>query len=128
LVMDGVRTADGELFANLDVGEVVESYPFQQFLGKQLFIYNVSCFIIPFVLEPILMHFLPRYFGILHVRTRMIGFRDSVRILIPQRMDLGRYADHLLNLTLMCMTFFCASGWILYSAICLVVGNIFVYC
>jgi hypothetical protein len=42
-------------------------------------------------------------------------------------MDLGRYADYMLNFVLMCTVFFFSSAWIMYSAQLLVFANVYVY-
>jgi hypothetical protein len=123
----GIRTTDGVLISKLDTLEkIIESYPLQKFLGKAMVSYNVSCFLLPYFFEPAII-FVPRFVGILGVRTRKIRFKEAVGLLAPMPMDLGRYADHLLNFTLMTMCFFFSSGWVLYSAAMLVFGNVYVY-
>ena len=124
---NGIRTSDGVLISKLDTLEkIIESYPLQKFLGTALFLNNISCFLLPFLFESATF-LAPRFAGILGVRTRKIRFKEAVGLLKPERMDLGRYADLLLNFTLMITCFFFSSGWVLYSSALLVVGNAYVY-
>ena len=91
MASSGVRTNDGVLLTKLNsVEKIIESYPLQKFLGKAIYEYNFSCFVVPFVLEPATI-IGPKILGV-GVRNRKLSFKESMTIwgASPEGMDLGR--------------------------------------
>jgi hypothetical protein len=111
-----VRDEDGGLVSEMGTWEdVMESFPMQVAIGKELFNYNVfGCFLVPFFAEPIATIGAPYFLGSLYIKKFPVSFKDAVQgFLTPMPMDLGRYADHLMNHMLAIMSLFVASGHVL---------------
>lgn len=99
----------------------------QKFAGQQLFVYNVyGCFLVPFLMEPIATIAAPYYLTCLYVRSRPLSFKDSLHS-FGAPMDLGRYADHLVNFSLAIASLFFASGYVLPTLAGLLVSFLFCY-
>merc|ERR550514_1711306 len=115
MVANGVRTAEGVLLEELPSLEaVLQSFPMQKFCGDALFTYNVyGCFLVPFLAEAAGTILLPYHIGVILVRSKPIPFRRAIDLLGPTPMDLGRYADLVMNASLTCAAFFTASGFVL---------------
>lgn len=129
MVANSVRNDEGVLLNDLHSWEaVLESYPLQKFGGEMLCTYNVwGCFILPFVIEPLVAVYLPYHLGSLVVRSRAVPYRDAVALLACGPPDLSRYADVVMNATLMVLTLFLASGYVWMSMLALLVGLGLVY-
>lgn len=130
MVAQGVRTREGTTLDALpSAAAIVQSYPMMKVTGKTLYDYNFpSCFLIPFVGEAVFTVLLPYYVGkqIVGKRTKMTRNKAEA-CLAPIPMDLSRYGDILVNLTLATLCFFTASGWILRTLMGLLLGNLFIY-
>eukprot|EP00929_Paragymnodinium_shiwhaense_P077707 TRINITY_DN40058_c0_g1_i1.p1 TRINITY_DN40058_c0_g1~~TRINITY_DN40058_c0_g1_i1.p1 ORF type:complete len:1487 (+),score=398.32 TRINITY_DN40058_c0_g1_i1:159-4619(+) len=131
-LVNDVHDADGTPIREYaDIEKVLSSFPMQKFGGIEMFAFNVlGCFIAPFLAEPFGTIYLPKHLGTLFVGSRPVKYKDAVQIfLAPAPMDLGRYADHLINFALTVMTFFVASGWVIFSLLgfALSVGFCYVY-
>jgi len=130
MAMTGVRTADGNFLTELEqYQDLVESYPMQKALGERIFAYSFpACFLLPFILEAIFVVYLPY-----HVKSLVIRANADVRgqvadkFLLMKAMDLSRYADILLNLTLSSCVFFCASAYNLLILLTFVASHIYIY-
>lgn len=97
------------------IQEIFESYPMQKALGSQLFAYCVpSCFLLPFILEPLLCIFIPFHLAKLVLRSRagVVGLQAEKTLTSWMVMDTGRYADVLINFTLSVLIFFVPGGYI----------------
>merc|ERR1719456_2017923 len=117
LVAHGVRTDDGVLLSELqDREDIFKSYPMQKAFGKTLYEYNFpSCFLIPFLIEPVVTIFFPYHIGRLLVRSRGVTRRDAEACLAPMPMDMARYGDLLINVMLVTMAFFVVSGYVIWN-------------
>jgi len=129
MLSQDVRTADGVPLQDLkSSADVFESYPMMKVFGRTLYEYNFpSCFLIPFICEAIFTVVLPYHMGYRLVRTRSVSRQNAESCLSPCPMDLARYGDLIVNVTLATLSFFTASGWILKTFVGLLIGNIFVY-
>mmetsp|Transcript_145866 Transcript_145866/g.254470 ORF Transcript_145866/g.254470 Transcript_145866/m.254470 type:complete len:1035 (-) Transcript_145866:122-3226(-) len=114
--MEGIqaRTYNGQPLTELSTVELFMSYPMQKALGHQLFWYAFPCcFLIPFVLEPIFTIYLPRHISELIVRSnstlRGTAAEEALKYWVP--MDLSRYADILLNMSIAVMVLFFPGGY-----------------
>lgn len=129
LVHNGVRTDEGVLLSELPDREAIfKSYPMQKTFGRTLYEYNFpACFLLPFLLEPVVTILLPYYLGMWLVRSRAVSRRDAEECLAPMPMDLARYGDLLINVMLVSMSLFLASGYVLWNLLGLLAGNLFIY-
>jgi len=133
MVTLGVHTGEGELLASLtSLHDIVEAFSMQKSLGNQIWLYNYpASFLVPFIVEPLFAIGLFRHLMIVIVRahgelsTRQC--EQALTIFVP--MDLGRYADVLVNAFLAVCALFCAPGYIQYNfgALCLCHIYIIVY-
>lgn len=126
-----VHTADGVLLEDIsDYQKIFDSYVMQRAVGGRLFAYCFpATFLIPFVVEPIFAIFLPYHICKLLLRThpecRGREAEKSLNFFAP--MDMGRYGDLLLNLTLSVLIVLFPPGTFLKMMLALVVSHFFVY-
>jgi len=119
MVTLGVHTGTGELLANLKtLHDIVESFSMQKSLGNAIWLYNYpSSFLVPFIVEPIFSIALFRHLMIVIVRAhgelKSRQCEQALAIFVP--MDLGRYADVLVNAFLAVCALFCAPGYFHYN-------------
>jgi hypothetical protein len=131
MVAKRVHTFDGALLSSLSsVQDIFESYPMQKAVGSQLGLYCFPCcFALPFLIEPIVTVFLPYKISSLwvgcHPYVRGARAEKAMAILAP--MDLGRYADCMLNATLAVMMMFFPSGFFLPTFLALIVSHTYIY-
>eukprot|EP00929_Paragymnodinium_shiwhaense_P097650 TRINITY_DN59284_c0_g2_i1.p1 TRINITY_DN59284_c0_g2~~TRINITY_DN59284_c0_g2_i1.p1 ORF type:complete len:1020 (-),score=198.58 TRINITY_DN59284_c0_g2_i1:2-3061(-) len=128
MIVQGVRDDNGRLLSDMTTfEEVMTSFPMQKFAGKKLYQYNIyGCFLVPFILEPIFTILLPSHLAVLYVRSRPVPFRAAVEMFsVP--MDLGRYADFLMNMSLAAAALMFSSGWVLANFIGLLASFVFCY-
>jgi hypothetical protein len=111
------HTHSGKLLVDLPtVRAVLESYPMQKALGRDLFLFAFpSCFLVPFVLEPVLTIFMP-----FHISRLLVGTNSKFRGRAAEKclkffigMELARYADIILNMMLATFVFFFPTGYTL---------------
>lgn len=124
-----VRTDDGLLLQDLpDYTSIFKSQPMMKSFGQMLFDYSFpSCFIIPFVAEAFFLYgLLPHLFRNI-VGSRSVSLQGAEYLLKPVTMDLGRYGDILINMSLMAACFMTSSGWALRMMLGLLGGCLFIY-
>lgn len=115
LVQEKARDSNGFKLADMkSTDRIMESYPMQKVLGELLMWYAFpTCFLIPFILEPLMTVWLPYYVNYCLVRSRPdvkgIATERSLQFFLP--MDLGRYADICINLTIACTIFMFPPGF-----------------
>lgn len=105
-------------------------YPLQKVLGQSLAAYCFpSCFLMPFVAEPVFAVMLPRHLAALLVRSE-----PTVRGLLAEKclsiftpMDLGRYADVLLNVTLTVLSFLFPCGLYIRTLLLFILCHTYIY-
>merc|ERR1719276_120360 len=105
----GFRTYHGTKLDDVtNPQEKFESYAMQRMLAENTFAYSFpSTFLIPFLLEPFITIYFPLKAGELLVRTHpMITGRTAEEWLMAFEMDMGRYADLLLNCLLGVIIFY----------------------
>merc|ERR1719210_876488 len=110
----GFRTYTGQKLS--DVGsftERFETYAMQRLLAENLFIYAFpSTYLIPFILEPVFACFVPLVLGIAIVGTHPeLSLPQAEEWVAPIEIDLGRYADILLNMALGIGIFYFPGGY-----------------
>lgn len=131
MVAASVHTADGRYLSELtDYLEIFESYPMQKSIGNRLESYSFpSTFLIPFLLEPIFAIILPFHIMVLLVRShKEVRGREaekSLNFFAP--MDLSRYGDIALNVTLASQIFFFPTGLMLKVFLALIISHIYIY-
>lgn len=124
------RTEDGILLADVDsFVQKFESYALQRSMGQQLLEYAWPCtFIVPFLAEPCAVIFLfSRIFMLLvgsHPELKVWECRNWLAAL---DLELGRYADCLVNVYLATMVFLFPGGYTQWIFFYLAVSHIYIY-
>merc|ERR1719343_123286 len=118
----GFRTYHGKHFREIDsFTEQFETYGMQRMLGENTFTYAFpSTMPIPFLIEPIVTIYLPLKLGVLIVRPHPdITGVAAEEWLAAAPMELGRYADCLLDVVLAVLVLYFPGGytWKLYFAL-----------
>jgi len=130
LTQQGARSYEGQLLTDMDnYKDIFESYRMQKMLGDQLFRYSFpSCFLLPFILEPVFAIMVPYHLCKLLLRSYrgITGEEAEKSLSIFAPMDLGRYADILLNVMLMVVCFFFPSGFLMKMVVCFVVSHAYI--
>lgn len=125
-----VYTYDGKHLNELTLFDLFMSYPMQRALGHQLFWYAFpSCFLAPYILEPLFATHLPFHIAKLIVRSdpsfRGYHAEDALRFWCP--MDFSRYADILLNVCIAVTSFLFPGGFVLQTFGTLCLSHIYMY-
>merc|ERR1719383_889960 len=108
---------------SLAFDEVVSAY-----MGKRLFWYNFpGCFLLPFCAEPLFAVAIPMHLIRKVVATRPVAQDDADKALAPKPMDLGRYADILLNMIQAVISLFFASQYVMHTLLGLLSGQVFIF-
>jgi len=110
----GFKTYYGVLIQDLPTfTDRFESYPLQRALAENTYSYAFpSTFLIPFLLEPIATIYAPMMIGIFVVGShKEVRGREAEGWLAGIPMDMGRYADVLLNMVLGILIFYFPGGW-----------------
>lgn len=110
----GFRTYHGDKLE--EVGHFtaqVETYAMQRMLAENTFAYSFpATFLIPFLIEPFITIYFPLKAGEFLVRTHpMITGRTTEEWIMAFEMDMGRYADLLLNCLLGIIIFYFPGGY-----------------
>jgi len=124
------HTASGLDLRNLTFQETFESFPMQGALGRNLFNYTFpACMLLPFLLEPVGLHMLPLQLQAWLVRGDPSIVKDRAHRALGMfaPMDLGRYADCLLNLFLATAVLFFPGGLTLPIFLALAVSHLYIY-
>jgi len=127
----GAHNYKGDLISELGtLQDVFESYPMQKALGSALLTYAFpSCFLIPFLLEPLFTIILPYHVMKLLVRSRPevrgLLAEQSLQIFMPY--DFGRYADILLNVLLATLALNFPGGFMIAMFGGFIVSHIYIY-
>merc|ERR1712146_423997 len=90
----------------------------QKALGWELFIFAFpACYLIPFLLEPLLAIWLPYWVGKLIVSSRpdLDAVMTEKCLGFTQTIELARYADLILNVMLAIIIFFFPDGYIMIT-------------
>lgn len=131
MVGAGAVTANGQLLGNLtSFQEIFESYPMQKSFGNLLLLYCWPCtFLIPFILEPIIVQWLPQHIGTLLVRadTRIKGPLATKTLALGQ-MEQGRYADVIFNAILLMCIPLVAPAYMHLTFLALIASHVYLYC
>merc|ERR1719174_1947132 len=125
-----VRTFDGKTLDTLSMFELFMSYPMQRALGNQMFWYAFpSCFLIPYILEPIFTIYVPLHIAKLIVRSnkefRGYAAEQALEYFCP--MDLSRYADIMLNVCIAVTILLFPGGYVLQTFGILCASHIYMY-
>jgi len=129
MVGRNARTANGQSLEELSVLQIFESYPMQRALGHFLFWYAFpSCFLVPFLLEPVVSIWLPGHVMELLVRShaQVRGFDAEMRLSYFSPMDLSRYSDILLNATIAEFAFLFPGSYVLKMFAALFAANMYI--
>lgn len=131
MVSAGAHTYGGKRLADLtSMEDIFESYPTQKTAGMQLFLYGFpSCFLLPFILEALFALYVPYHLYYHIVRsTPGISGRSAERALAIQiPMDMARYADILVNVSIAVLIFFFPSGFLLPMFLALGLSHVYMY-
>jgi len=127
----GFRTYHGDKLEEVDHPTAqVETYAMQRMLAENTFAYSFpATFLIPFLIEPFITIYFPLKAGEFLVRTHpMITGRATEEWIMAFEMDMGRYADLLLNCLLGIIIFYFPGGYTytLFYAMCF--SHIVIYC
>jgi len=126
----GFRTYHGDKLE--EVGHFtaqVETYAMQRMLAENTFAYSFpATFLIPFLIEPFITIYFPLKAGELLVRTHpMITGRTTEEWLMAFEMDMGRYADLLLNCLLGIIIFYFPGGYTYTLFYAMVFSHLVIY-
>jgi len=130
LVGSRVHVSDGRLLEELtSPQELLESYPMQAVLGSKFFDYSTATFLTPLIVEPLFNVWLPSHLHKLLVRTHpeVRGTLAEKSLDLPVEMDLSRYGDILLNVTISTAILFLPSGQFLRTMMCLLLSCLVLY-
>jgi hypothetical protein len=126
-----VHTADGRLLSSLTkVQDILESYPMQKTMGRMLFAYNFpGTFLLPFIIESIATVLFPYFMGsrLLRSHPEVQGRKAELAMEHFQPMDLARYSDILLNMSLAVMTLYLPGGYVLPTFMSMALSQVFIY-
>eukprot|EP00440_Ansanella_granifera_P059848 gb/GFBE01064865.1/.p1 GENE.gb/GFBE01064865.1/~~gb/GFBE01064865.1/.p1 ORF type:complete len:998 (+),score=224.20 gb/GFBE01064865.1/:1-2994(+) len=124
------RTFDGRLLPQVEwFMDRFETYAMQRSLGQNLYEYAMpSTFILPFLAEPVgIIYLLMRVF-ILIVRSHPKMKRWTSRgWLAAADLELGRYADCLVNVYVAVMAFYFPGGYIFPMFLALALSHVYIY-
>jgi len=126
-----LRTYGGSRMWELPtVKERFESYAMQRLLGENMFYYAVpSTYLVCFLIEPLMTIFLPLQLSMWLVRSEpSIHNRHAEGLLVGPDMDMGRYADILLNVVLGIFMFFFPGGYTHSIFFWLGFSHMYIYC
>jgi len=131
-IMEGLdfRTYHGTHLENVHTfHETFESYAVQRSLAESAYAYAFpSTYLIPFLLEPIMTIWLPLAFFKLIVRNHPeILRRTAEESLAAAPMELGRYADILLNMILGVLIFYFPGGYTHTLFFAMAACHVFIY-
>jgi hypothetical protein len=111
----GFKSYDGKSFADEDwtFTAKFETYAMQRVLAENTYAYSFpATFLIPFLIEPFITIYFPLKAGEFLVRTHpMITGRTAEEWVMAFEMDMGRYADILLNCVLVILIFYFPGGY-----------------
>eukprot|EP00418_Pyrodinium_bahamense_P082899 CAMPEP_0179051800 /NCGR_PEP_ID=MMETSP0796-20121207/21429_1 /TAXON_ID=73915 /ORGANISM="Pyrodinium bahamense, Strain pbaha01" /LENGTH=297 /DNA_ID=CAMNT_0020748347 /DNA_START=1 /DNA_END=895 /DNA_ORIENTATION=+ len=101
----------------------------QKDLGYQLFSYAFpATFLIPFLIEPLMLYWLPLNAMKVFVRRHSeLSKMEAESLFGATPMDLGRYGDILVNVTIAVLVFFFAGGYTVLMFGTLVVSHLVIY-
>merc|ERR1719291_974928 len=125
------RTYHGQRLDDIsEFNEQFETYAIQRSLAENTFAYAFpSTYLIPFLIEPIVTIYLPWKIGMLVVRSHPeITGRDAEEWLACVPMDLGRYADILLNMLLGVLIFYFPGGYTHKLFYAMSASQVYIYC
>mmetsp|Transcript_42834 Transcript_42834/g.118397 ORF Transcript_42834/g.118397 Transcript_42834/m.118397 type:complete len:1152 (+) Transcript_42834:168-3623(+) len=110
--------------------ERFEAFAYQAVLSDQHLAYCFpATFLIPFLLEPIFTIYAPYKIVQLIVRSsKEVKAIHAEGYLESTQLDLSRYADISINLTLAIFVFFFVSGQVVYLFGGLVISHVYIYC
>jgi len=125
----GFRTEDGEALQDVKwLTPQFETYAMQRSLGQNMWEYSFpATFLIPFVAEPLPTIYLPLRLGLLLVRSHAVKAWDAKFWMAAQPLDLGRYADILLNVILTILIFYFPGGYTHWMFFALAGSSIYIY-
>jgi len=110
----GFRTYHGEKLSDIDsFPDQFETYSMQRLLGENTYDYAFpSTMLIPFLIEPFVTIYVPLKLGVLLVRSHpeLVG-GSAEEWLAAMPMDMGRYADILLDVVLAVLVLYFPGGW-----------------
>jgi uncharacterized protein YfcZ (UPF0381/DUF406 family) len=127
----GFRSYYGKSFNDGDWSPVdkFHTYAMQRLLAENTYAYSFpATFLIPFLIEPFITIYFPLKAGEFLVRTHpMITGRTAEEWLMAFEMDMGRYADILLNCVLVIIIFFFPGGYTYQLFYAMVFSHLVIY-
>jgi len=124
------RTYDGTKIHHVEgFNDRFESYAMQRSLGENSYSYAwPSTFFIPFVLEPLITIWVPLKLGALIVRTHpeMVG-RAAEGWYASVPMEMGRYADIILDIILAIVIFYFPGGYTHWLFFFMALSHVWIY-
>jgi hypothetical protein len=109
--------------------EAFETYAMQRQLGENTFMYAFpSTFLIPFLIEPVVTIYVPLKLGAMIVRSHpeIVG-QTAEGWLAAAPMDMGRYADCLLNVVLAVLVLYFPGGWTWRMYLAMAFSHVYIY-
>jgi len=106
-----------------------EAYAMQRILGENAYMYAFpATFLVPFLFEPIITIWAPYKLGQIIVRCHPeIQGHDAERVLMCSQMDMGRYADIIVNLMLSTVILFFPGGYTHRLFFGMVISHVWIY-
>jgi len=124
------HTVEGDLLAHLQsYHDIFDTFSMQRSLGMQAWLYNFpGTFLVPYLVEPFVAILLLRHLMVMivtsHDELTPHQAEQALSIFVP--MDMGRYADILLNVLLTTICFFFAPGFVLRTLLALAAAHCWV--
>jgi len=121
-------TADGVPLTDLSLHELFESFAMQKALGLQTWKYNFPpSFLFPFILEPLVTLVIMRHLMKLLVRSHseLTDRQCEKALAIMAPMNMARYGDVILNVTLSTLCLFFPAGFFLKMFVALALSHLY---
>mmetsp|Transcript_71950 Transcript_71950/g.142755 ORF Transcript_71950/g.142755 Transcript_71950/m.142755 type:complete len:956 (+) Transcript_71950:103-2970(+) len=126
----GFRTYFGKKLSEIDsFTEKFETYAMQRNLAENTYRYAFpATYLIPFLIEPVVTIYVPLVLGSAIVGSHPeVGGRDAEGWVAAIPMDMGRYADIVLNMLLGVLIFYFPGGWTHSLFFALAGSHVFIY-
>jgi len=125
----GFRTYFGKRLSDVPIfPDAFETYAIQRSLAENTYLYAFpSTYLIPFVIEPFATILMPFAIGKLIVKSHKMSQNTAEEWVLPAALELGRYADLLLNVVLGMLIFYFPGGYTTGLFLAMAGSHLFIY-
>lgn len=119
----GTRLSDVPIFP-----DAFETYAIQRSLAENTYLYAFpSTYLIPFLIEPFATIAMPYFIGKLIIKSHKMSQATAEEWILPAALELGRYADLLLNVVLAILIFYFPGGYTTGLFLSMAGSHLFIY-